>query len=152
MSRVLLLGPDDRVTAAIAARLAAGGEVVREPEEGITAAVYRPRLRGRKLGLPDLEEAEARLRACAAARPAKLVLISSAAVHAPRHDHPGHVREAARTVSRNPVSQAWSGLEELAERLLPPVSPPESGTALTILRPVAVLARDSPDYLSRLLH
>jgi 1-acyl-sn-glycerol-3-phosphate acyltransferase/nucleoside-diphosphate-sugar epimerase len=142
---MLLLGPHDSVTAAIAARLATGGEVVREPREGVDVAIYRPRLRGRKLALPDLEEAEARLRACAAARPAKLVLISSAAVHAPRHDHPGHVKEALRTASRNPVSQAWSELEELAERLLPPES-------LTILRPVAVLARDSPDYLSRLLH
>src|SRR5688572_26621700 len=101
MSTVLLLGPDDSVTAAIAARLAAGYEVAREPGEGpgtgITAAVYRPRLRFRKLGLPDLEEAEVRLRACAAARPAKLVLLSSAAVHSPRHDHPGHVGEAFRT-------------------------------------------------------
>jgi len=151
MRTVLLLGPHDSVTAAIAGRLAAGSEVVGEPREAreeIAAAVYRPRLRGRKLGLPDLEEAEARLRACAEARPAKLVLISSAAVYSPRHDHPGHVGESVRTSSRNPVAQAWSELEELAERLLPP----ESGTELTILRPAAVLARDSPDYLSRLLH
>lgn len=148
MGTVLLLGPDDSVTAAVAARLAAGGEVVSEPREGLEAAVYRPRLRGRKLGLPDLEEAAERLRACAAARPAKLVLISSAAVHSPRHDHPGHVGEAFRTAARNPLARAWIELEELAQRLLPP----ESGTGLTILRPVAVVARDSPDYLSRLLH
>ncbi|HEX6863557.1 MAG TPA: 1-acyl-sn-glycerol-3-phosphate acyltransferase [Thermoanaerobaculia bacterium] len=138
------------MTAAIAARLAAGYEVALTPGEGpgITAAVYRPRLRSRKLGLPDLEEAGARLRACAAARPAHLVLLSSAAVHSPRHDHPGHVGEAFRSPARNPFARAWSELEELAQRLLPP----ESGTALTVLRPVAVLARDSPDYLSRLLH
>lgn len=148
MRTVLLQGPDDSVTAAIAARLAAEGEVVGEPREGLDAVVYRPRLRGRKLGLPDLEEAGARLRAAAAARPAKLVLISSAAVHSPRYEHPGHVAETFRVSPRNPVSQAWRELEELAERLLPP----ESGIPLTVLRPVAVLARDSPDYLSRLLH
>lgn len=151
MRTVLLLGPDDSVTAALAARLAAGCEVVREPREAPPeglAVVYRPRLRGRKLGLPDLEEAEERLRAIAASRPAKLVLLSSAAIHSPRHDHPGHVDETVRISSRNPLARGWSDLEELAERLLPP----ESGTELTILRPVAVLARDSPDYLSRLLH
>ncbi|HWM89263.1 MAG TPA: 1-acyl-sn-glycerol-3-phosphate acyltransferase [Thermoanaerobaculia bacterium] len=145
MARVLLLGPDDGVTAAIAARLAADHEVVRDPRETADAVVYRPRLRGRKLSLPDLEEAEANLRTLAASRVAKLVLLSSAAVHSPRHDHPGHVGEAVRSFARNPIAQAWNELEELAERLL-------EGTALTILRPVAVLARDSPDYLSRLLH
>lgn len=146
MSRVLLLGPDDSVTAAIAARLAGRYEVAREPGEAAHAAVFRPRLRARRLGLPDLEEAGARLRACAAARPAKLVLLSSAAVHSPRHDHPGHVGESFRAPARNPFARAWSDLEELALRLLPPES------ELTILRPVAVRARDSPDYLSRLLH
>lgn len=145
MSPVLLLGPDDSVTAAIAARLALAHEVAREPGEEADAAVYRPRLRARRLGLPDLEEAEARLRACAAARPAKLVLLSSAAVHSPRHDHPGYVGEAFRSPARSVFARAWGDLEELARRLLPPE------TGLTVLRPVAVLARDSPDYLSRLL-
>ncbi|MES1241642.1 MAG: 1-acyl-sn-glycerol-3-phosphate acyltransferase [Acidobacteriota bacterium] len=148
MSTVLLLSPDDSVTAAIAARLAADGEVVREPREGVDAAVYRPRHRSRKLGLPDLQEAETRLRDCVAARPAKVVLISSAAVHSPRHDHPGNVAETLRGSFRNPFSRAWIELEELAQRLLPP----DSGIELTVLRPVPVLARDSPDYLSRLLH
>jgi 1-acyl-sn-glycerol-3-phosphate acyltransferase len=146
MSTVLLLGPADSITAAIAARLSAGSKVVGELREALDVAVYRPRLRARKLGFPDLEEAEARLRACAAVRPAKLVLLSSAAVHSPRHDHPGNVGEAFRTSARSPAARAWIELEELAQRLL------ESGTGLTILRPVAVLARDSPDYLSRLLH
>ncbi|MEA2559202.1 MAG: hypothetical protein QOH06_706 [Acidobacteriota bacterium] len=148
MRTVLLLGPDDGVTAVIAARLAAGSEVVREPRGKLDAAVYRPRLRGRKLALPDLEEAAERLRACAAARPAKLVLISSAAVHSPRYSHPGHVGEAFRISGGTPLARAWIELEALAERLLPP----GSETLLTILRPVAVLAPDSPDYLSRLLH
>ncbi|HEY4576176.1 MAG TPA: hypothetical protein VIJ26_19495, partial [Thermoanaerobaculia bacterium] len=78
--KVWLTGPDDSVTAAMAGRL--GGctvsHAVEEPPQGVDVAIYRPSMRD---GLPDLAEAEGVFRNVAGLP--RLVLISSAAAHAP---------------------------------------------------------------------
>jgi len=135
--RVWLAGPDDSVTAAVAGRL--GGCVVShaaaEPPAGVDVAIYRPSLRD---GLPDLAEAETVFRNLAGLP--RLVLISSAAAHAPHHHNLGYVEESYRSQGSNPIAEAWCALEA---RL------PEGETI--VLRPAPVAARDGGDLFSDLL-
>ena len=89
--RLLLVAPEDSVTAAIAKRLG-GCETVRaaaDPPAGVDVAVYRPS--PLRPGVPDLAEAERFLRA--ASRVPRLVVLSSAAVHVPHH-HAAATRRA----------------------------------------------------------
>jgi nucleoside-diphosphate-sugar epimerase/1-acyl-sn-glycerol-3-phosphate acyltransferase len=138
---VWLVGPDDSVTAAMARRLG-GCEVshaVAEPPPGVDVAVYRPRPRD---GRPDLEEALALLRAAASVP--RLVLLSSAAVHAPSHHNLGYVPESYRSQKSNPIADAWHALEGLAAERLP-------GVETIVLRPAPVAARDAGSLFARLL-
>jgi 1-acyl-sn-glycerol-3-phosphate acyltransferase len=138
--RVWLSGPDDSITAALAGRLGgcAVSRAVAEPPPGVDVAVYRPRLHD---GLPDLAEAAAFFRATAGVP--RLVLVSSAAAHAPHHHNLGYVDESYRSQGSNPVAEAW---RELEARL-----PVTGGTEAIVLRPAPVAARDGGDLVSGLL-
>ncbi len=156
--KITLVSDFDTLTAALAARLARSGEVAIVPadfpgipvipvipaEAANTAdiVVYRPRRDGS--GGPDLALAAGVLRRLAATRPARLVLLSSAQVYEPGHDHPGLTAEPPALFPHRlgPLARSWAELESLAVA---------AGGALTILRPTAVAAPDSPDFLSRLL-
>jgi 1-acyl-sn-glycerol-3-phosphate acyltransferase len=148
MTRLLLLGPDDSVTAILAGRLTAGGlRVGRDPgelPEGVDTVVFRPRPAAAGAAVPDLPEAEAALAVCARLRPARLVLLSSSVAHSPFHHNLGYVPEAYRAQRSHPVAEAWRDLEDLAAVRLP-----EAETI--ILRPAPVLARDGDDFFCRLL-
>ncbi len=98
-------------------------------------------------GVPDLDEAARVFEAAAGAGVGHLILISSAAIHAPSAHHAGHVSEA-RLSSRHvhPIATAWLDLEQLAER-----SAEDSDTDLAILRPAAVVVRGGGDFINRLL-
>ena len=99
--KIWLTGPGDGVTAAVAGRL--GGctvsRAVTEPPQGTDVAVYLPR---RREGRPDLAEAEAFCRAAAGVP--RLVVVSSAAAHAPHHHNLGYVEEAYRSQGSNPIA------------------------------------------------
>lgn len=136
--RAWLTGPDDSVTAAVAGRLGgcAVSHAVAEPPAGVDVAVYRPGARG---GRPDLEEAAAFFRAAAGVP--RLVLISSAAAHAPHHHNLGYVDESYRSQGASPIAEAWRALEERLPKTLEAI----------VLRPAAVAARDGGGLFSDLL-
>jgi 1-acyl-sn-glycerol-3-phosphate acyltransferase len=146
VTRVWLVGPEDRVTAEIAGRLAGctvshAAADAPDDVDDVEVAVYRPRLR-RGSGLPDADEAEAFFRA--AGRVPRAVLLASAAVHAPHHHNLGYVSESYRSQGSNPVAGAWAELEaRFASRL------PEAERI--VLRPAPVAAPDGNDFFSRLL-
>ena len=142
MKSVWLIGPEDSVTTEIAGRLA-GCEVSRAaaPPEGAAVAVYRPRLRG-KTGMPDLDESEGFFRT--AARVPRVVLLSSAAAHAPHHHNLGYVAESYRSQGANPIADAWRELEERFAARLP-------AAERIVLRPAPVAAREGGDFLGRFL-
>ncbi|MEA2693697.1 MAG: hypothetical protein QOJ16_3084 [Acidobacteriota bacterium] len=169
--KIALVSDPDSLAAALAARLGRSGEVAALPADlaGDAAAlaalaalapdvlVYRPR-RDRRDGRggPDLDLAAGVLGALAAhvsgtsstsstaAWPARLVLLSSAEVYEPSYENPGLTPEPPALFPRRlgPLARSWAELEERAAAL---------GGRLTILRPAAVAAPDSPDFLSRLL-
>ena len=136
MAKIWLTGPEDSVTAEIARRL--GGRLAAGPE-GAEVAIYRPRLSG---GKPALEEAEEVFRRVSGLP--RAILLASAAVHAPHHHNLGYVSEEYRSQGSNPVARAWSELEARFAAGLP-------GAERIVLRPAAVAARDSGDFLCRLL-
>lgn len=148
MIRLLLLGPDDRMTALFAERLASGDlRVARAPEDlpdGADLVVFRPRPGEAGAAVPDLPGAEAALAVCARLRPARLVLLSSSAAHPPVHHNLGYVPEPYRAQRSHPVAEAWRDLEERAAALFP-----EAETI--VLRHAPVLARDGEDFFCRLL-
>ncbi|HLX08906.1 MAG TPA: 1-acyl-sn-glycerol-3-phosphate acyltransferase [Thermoanaerobaculia bacterium] len=132
------------------------------------AVIYRPPRRGQPgdaAGLPDLADAAAFFDAFAAFLKApggshgngggtaggpipRLVLVSSAAVVSPSHDHQGYTAESERPSGRHPIARAWLELEALAAARLRTLEPsPEA----IVLRPAAVAARDGEDELCRVL-
>lgn len=140
---MLLMGPEDSVTAAMAQRLV-GCEVVHQVPDslaGVDVAVYRPSPLPGRTGLPDLGEAERFFRLVAASSVPRLILLSSAAFHGPHHHNFGYVGESYRSQGTNPIARTWRDLEA---RL------PE-GTEAIVLRPVPVAARDGGDLFSSLL-
>ncbi len=159
MSDLLYVGPADGASSLILEELRAGGAACRSllgaPPGGRralfaealatrpAAVVYRPRaLPGAG---PDLAEAEELLAAAAAAGPhGRWVLVSSAAVHDPAHDHPGQVREG-HPRGRHPIARRWLALEETARRRL------QGAAGLAVLRPATLVARGGADPLARLL-
>ena len=132
-----LTGPDDSITAALAGRLegCAVSHAVAEPPAGAEVAVYRPRSRD---GRPDLAEAAAFQRAAAGVP--RLVLVSSAAAHAPHHHNLGYVPEGYRSQASNPIAEAWRQFEALF-----------TGGETIILRPAHLAARDAGGLYARLL-
>ena len=154
MARVVLIGPSDSLTPFLAERLASPGScacrTVQAPSAsyedllagGIEAIVYRPPLAGRKDARPDLADAERLAAACARYRPRRVVLLSSAAAHAPSHHNTGFLREDERLRTDHPLADAWLKLEE---RLT------DTGAEVVVLRPAPVAVRDGRDYLCRLL-
>ncbi|HEV8579674.1 MAG TPA: 1-acyl-sn-glycerol-3-phosphate acyltransferase [Thermoanaerobaculia bacterium] len=108
---------------------------------GAEILVHRPRLHP-KSSLPDLDEAEAFF-ASAAGVP-RVILLSSAAAHAPHHHNPGYVSESYRSQGTNPVAEAWRELEARFAARLPQAE-------RIVLRPATVAARDSDDFFCRLL-
>lgn len=161
MARVVLIGPSDSLTPFLAERLPSLGSctcrTAQAPSaayedllaEGAEALVYRPPLAGRKDARPDLEDAERFAAACARALgsgPLRLVLLSSAAAHAPSHHNTGFLKEGERPRADHPIAGAWRELEErVGERLA------EAGAEVVVLRPAPVAVRDGRDYLCRLL-
>ncbi len=154
MTTVVVAGVREPLTERLAAGLSevAGGcrrlaaESLAEAGEIDTLVV--PALAGVDLrGVPDEAAAGRACEHAAAAGVRHLILISSAAVHEPNHHHPGHVAEDRRTSQRrgNLIAGAWRELEATARRALA-----GSETALTVLRPAAVVARGGSDYFSRL--
>jgi 1-acyl-sn-glycerol-3-phosphate acyltransferase len=147
MARILLIGPDDGATAAVAARLAPLGEVRRrragELSGGIEApaAVYRPSPVPGSME-PDLAEADAVLGALAGVP--RLVLLSSSAIQVPSHHNPGYHPEPYKCRGDNPIAAAWRTLEERAAARL-------AGADLLALRPAPVLAPGAADFWNRLL-
>jgi len=120
---------------------------------------------------PDVEASASLFRAAVAAGVGHLVVLGSALVHAPDHQHPGYVAEEALTRIRggNPLPRAWRELEERARQAVagPRGNRPGSGTGgdpgddtagtggsfatrLTILRPVPVPVPGGRDFHGRL--
>lgn len=148
MLGVHVLGPGDGATAAIVERLLSSPRVAevgrgRGIAEGVELVVYRPPADRALPAAPDLAAAEAELDGAARARPARLVLISSAAAHDPQWQNPGYLRERYRSPGRNPVARAWREVEALAAARLP-------GAERIVLRPAPVAVRDGGDFFSRL--
>ncbi len=98
--------------------------------------------------VPDLAVAGRLFERAVAAGTGHLVVIGSVAVHEPNAHHPGHLDEARAVPRRrgNAVARGWAELEQSARRAVR-----ESATALSLLRPVAVVTRGGGDYFSRLL-
>jgi 1-acyl-sn-glycerol-3-phosphate acyltransferase/nucleoside-diphosphate-sugar epimerase len=154
MTGVAFVGPRDGVSAALAERLRGGDPDARvllgdDPAAARLAAgadtvVFRPRaLPGRG---PDLAAAAGLLETLAAVRPRRLVLLSSAQVFDPAHEHPGHVGEETRPRGRNPIARRWLELEAMAA-----AAAAGWGGRLAVLRPATVVARDGADPLARFL-
>jgi 1-acyl-sn-glycerol-3-phosphate acyltransferase len=136
MAQHAVLGPEDSITALLTERLDAS------PEAG-KVVVFRPQLAPGG-AVPDLAAAADLLAACAARRPARLVLLSSAAALDPSHHNPGFVGESYRPEDSNPVARAWRELETLAAARLPDAEQ-------IVLRPAPVAVRDGADFIARRL-
>ncbi len=139
MARVWLAGPEDSVTAALAERLdeCVVSSAAAPAPGGAEVAVYRPSLRGEP---PDLDEVERFCRE--AGHLPRVVVLSSALVHAPHHHNPGYVAESYRSQGSNPVAEAWRAFEVRCAARLPDAQ-------RIVLRPAAVAARDGKDFLGR---
>jgi 1-acyl-sn-glycerol-3-phosphate acyltransferase/nucleoside-diphosphate-sugar epimerase len=106
--------------------------------------VYVPPSIGRNNTAPDLSAAAILFDALSRAKPAQLVVVSSAAVYGANHQNVGLLSEEAFISDRGRESVTqWMALEHEARRAI------AGATALTILRPAAVL--DGENYFSRLL-
>jgi len=105
--------------------------------------VFRPRLAPGG-AVPDLATAADDLAGWARRRPARLVLLSSAAALDPSHHNPGFVAESYRPEGANPVARAWRELEALAAAKLP-------AAERIVLRPAPVAAREEGDFIARRL-
>jgi 1-acyl-sn-glycerol-3-phosphate acyltransferase/nucleoside-diphosphate-sugar epimerase len=110
--------------------------------------VYSPlRPRGADTG-PDVAAARAICERLTSVPLAHVVLISSAAVYAPHHQHTGLLNEAAFIArGRSAIADDWHDVERLTAMI-----GTQSGAAKparSVLRPAAVL--DGGDYFSRLL-
>jgi len=115
---------------------------------GFEVAVYLAAAAGRRGWPPGPQQVEAILRAVAALGVEALVVVSSAAIFPPRHQHPGMVEETKPTLrAANAASDAWSAVEQAAKRVLEA----HPSVVLTILRPAAVPTPDGDDYFSRVL-
>lgn len=158
MARVVLVGPADSLTLLIAERLTTSRTMSAPAAdyddllaEGAEAVVYRPAAAGRKDARPDLADAERFADACARGpaphgRPQRIVLLSSAAAHAPSHHNTGYLKEEEQPRGNHPVARAWRELEKrIGERLT------GAGAEVIVLRPAPVAVRDGQDYLCRLL-
>lgn len=150
----VLLAADGPLGEALRVRLGEGCELVAP-----TAAVARvalERLRPTAVvavapvrrGEADVAAGTALVRACAEAQVARLVLVTSAAIHEPNHHHPGHVAEDRLTAHRtgNPIAQSWATLEVAAQTVVA-----GSQTTLVVLRPAPVVVPRGRDFWSRLL-
>ena len=116
--------------------------MVRSFEEG-GVVVFLPRLAPGG-AVPDLAAAADDLAGWARGRPARLVLLSSAAALDPSHHNPGFVPESYRPEGSNPVARAWRELEALAAAKLP-------AAERLVLRPVPVAAREGGGFIARRL-
>jgi 1-acyl-sn-glycerol-3-phosphate acyltransferase/nucleoside-diphosphate-sugar epimerase len=153
MARVVLVGPEDSLTALLAERLGTVSTPFGEDflAEGVEAVVYRPFLAGGKDARPDLAGADRFAEICVRARttrggPLRVVLLSSAAVHPPSHYNKGYLGEGRKLSTGHPVAGAWRELERrVGERL------EAAGAEVVVLRPAPVAIRDGQDHLCRLL-
>lgn len=89
----------------------------------------------------------------------RLVVVSSAMVHAPSHRHTGHLAEdrLPRRPPENRIARRWRALEDQATEAVP--APPRTTSGIgtpapdvVILRPTAVLLADTGDPVGRLIH
>ncbi|HEV7505286.1 MAG TPA: 1-acyl-sn-glycerol-3-phosphate acyltransferase [Thermoanaerobaculia bacterium] len=111
--------------------------------EDSDAVVFRPQLAPGG-AVPDLASAANALAGFARRRPARLVLLSSAAALDPSHHNPGFVTESYRPEGSNPVARAWRELEALVAAKLPEAE-------RIVLRPTPVATRDGADFIARRL-
>ncbi|HEV7519297.1 MAG TPA: 1-acyl-sn-glycerol-3-phosphate acyltransferase, partial [Thermoanaerobaculia bacterium] len=145
-TRVALVSDADSITAVLAARLARSATVATFATLPAGVAcdvlVYRPR-RGPRGG-PDLAQASDLVAAAPGTGARRLVLLSSAEVYEPSHEHPGLTPEPPALAPHRlgPLARSWAELEEKAAAV---------GMELVILRPAAVVAPGSPDFLGRML-
>jgi 1-acyl-sn-glycerol-3-phosphate acyltransferase/nucleoside-diphosphate-sugar epimerase len=106
--------------------------------------VYAPPLSPPGGMAPDLPAARALFDALRGARPAHLVVVSSAAIYGASHPNVGLMNEESFIADRGrDVVRRWMGLERDA------AGAGTDETVLTLLRPAAVL--EGTDYFSRLL-
>ncbi|MGD8817425.1 MAG: NAD(P)H-binding protein, partial [Acidobacteriota bacterium] len=161
MVKVALIGASDPLTELLHGRLEASPDVARcdrivdrGPEMEVRlrswesdAVVYAAASRGAR-GHPDNADADVVFAACRAAGVQRIVVLSSAAIHAPSHKHPGRVAEthASARSAADPLAARWLELERAAQKAFEP-----GQSMLTILRPAAVLLRGTDDYFNRLL-
>lgn len=154
MARIVLVGSPDSLTDLLAERLVASSVSVFSADllaADTAAVVFRPAPVGRKDARPDLAAAERFAADCADALGARggalrVVLLSSAAIHAPSHHNRGYLNEDEHIRDDHPIGSAWRVLEERVRGRLT-----EAGATVTILRPAPVAQRDGTDYLCRLL-
>ncbi len=114
---------------------------------GAGIAVYRPPPAAKGPG-PDLGDARAVFAACRAAGIGRVILVASAAVCAPSHQHAGLTPEPRSLPprARNRLARRWAELEALATSELA-----GAGAALSILRAAPLACRDSRELLPRLV-
>jgi 1-acyl-sn-glycerol-3-phosphate acyltransferase/nucleoside-diphosphate-sugar epimerase len=161
-ARAVLVSRRDRAGELLAARLAespAVGAVLSieapavpsridpysEALAGADLVVYPPPLAAKAPG-PDLDDARALFAACRAAGVGRVVLVASAAICEPSHQHAGFTPESRSPSAhpRNRLARRWAELEALAAGELP-------GAALTILRAAPLASRDAGELLPRLV-
>ena len=114
---------------------------------GVDVLVWSP-LPARHMTIgPDLDAAREACARLASVPLRQLVLIGSAAVYGPNHQHAGLLHEQTFLASgRNSIADAWQEVERLAGQV--GAHSGATPTALTVLRPAAVL--DGVDYFSQL--
>ncbi|MDJ0840807.1 MAG: 1-acyl-sn-glycerol-3-phosphate acyltransferase [Acidobacteriota bacterium] len=122
------------------------GDALETALGGVDAVVYLAGSLGDHGQPPEASVSSACLSACREAGIGCVVVVSSAAIHPPRHGHPGMVGEIAPArADACPISRPWLELEQMAETIL------GSDAALTILRPAPTAVPGGTDPLSRLL-
>jgi len=144
--RLHILAEPDSLIERLRTRLARA-ETVAEVTAGpalveADTAIYVPGTLGRQ-GLPP---GEARIRADLTGMGPldRLIVVSSAMVHPPRHGHPGMVAEVRPGhIHISATARRWLALEKIAAE--------REGTRVTILRCAPVVYREGKDLFSRLL-